>query len=144
MSLNKSLILLMLFLNGLPLFAQESSTELKRVIAVQQATITTLNKNLEDAATAAANARKVADEALSKANAAATAAANAQTSANAAATSAGRFFTSSTGGGGRSCQTQCGSQGASCVVAYAGNWPFETWTCNADPAGNLLCLCART
>lgn len=147
MYFKKTLVTLILFCLAWPVFAQESTADLKKIIATQQAAIAKLQKNLEDAGAAAASARKVADEALIKANAAATAASNAQTSANVADTkaqnasnSAGRIYTVNTGGG-RSCRATCDTGGGSCVASFAGVRPLETWSCEANPAGNLICLC---
>ena len=48
------------------------------------------------------------------------------------------------GGGGRSCQTACKDNGnKSCVLAWAGSHPYETWSCTAAPQGNLSCLCYK-
>ncbi len=154
MTIKKTILALAILFSGLPLFAQESPAELKKIIAVQQATIIKLNKNLEAAATAAANAKKAADDAMTKATTAATAASTAQTAAStaqttantadsraqSAANSAGRIYSTSTGGG-RSCRATCDTFGGSCVASFAGVRPLETWSCEANPPGNLICLC---
>ena len=127
----------------------QGADSMPQIIAVQQAEIKRLTMTLQQVQGEltqikkqqsdlkdAQNSQKIGQDATN------TALQNGINSAQGTASGASSKLTViGSGGGKRSCTTTCFNNSRNCVVAWAGGNPFETWTCDAAPEGNLNCLC---